>query len=395
MRVSFKHILLVLTLVLASIVNSNGQSKTRESLEKERKENEARIASAEKVLNLTKRKKNATLGRVKALNHQIVSQQKQVSLLEEELILIGQEVQELEVANDELNKKVENLKKEYADMLFLASKSSTKLNKLSFLLASDSFNELIMRYKYLEQYTENRKMQVRQIAQVTETLRSRQKELLDKKGEKEKLLSNTQRQNSKLQELKLEQTQVVKALSSEEKKIRKEIANRKRAVKRLANRINTLIANSSKKATDLSSAANIALSANFQDNKKRLPWPVSTGFVSDKFGEKNHPVLKGVRIDNNGIDIQTIANAPVSAVFDGKVLDISQIPGLGNVVAVQHGDYYTIYANLSSVNVKINQTVTARQTIGIAGQKDGEYEINFQVWYKFDKKNPEYWLSNK
>lgn len=395
MRRYIANIVLVVFMLLMSVFDTYAQSRTRETLERERKENEARIASAEKVLSQTKRKKNATLGRVKALNHQIVSQQKQVSLLEQELSLIDQEVQELEVANNELNKKVDNLKKEYADMLFLASKSSTKLNKLSFLLASDSFNELIMRYKYLEQYTENRKMQVRQIAQVTENLQDRQKELLDKRGEKEKLLSNTQLQNSKLQELKQEQTQVVRALSSEEKKIRKEIANRKKAVKRLNNRINTLIANSTRKTTSLSSAANIALSANFQDNKKRLPWPVSSGFVSDKFGVKNHPVLKGVKVDNHGIDIQTIQNAPVSAVFDGKVLDISQIPGLGNVVAVQHGDYYTIYANLASVNVQINQDITARQTIGIAGQKDGEYEINFQVWYKFDKQNPEYWLSNK
>ena len=100
-------------------------------------------------------------------------------------------------------------------------------------------------------------------------------------------------------------------------------------------------------------------------------------------------------INNNGIDIQTSPNASVKAVFEGVVLDISQIPGLNNVVAVQHGDYYTVYANLETVNVRINQEVSASQTLGKAAFKDGSPEINFQIWHNFDKLNPEPWLGSK
>jgi murein DD-endopeptidase MepM/ murein hydrolase activator NlpD len=119
------------------------------------------------------------------------------------------------------------------------------------------------------------------------------------------------------------------------------------------------------------------------------------GFISDKFGVKNHPVLKDLKIDNNGVDIQASPNAAVSAVFEGIVLDISQIPGLNNVVAIQHGDYYTVYANLQNVNVSINQRVTLRQQIGTVAYKDGSPEINFQIWHNFSKLNPEPWLGSK
>lgn len=397
MKFKFSHILII-SLLLLSSGPVLAQSKSREQLEKEKKQNQEKLAATQKILESTRKKKSSTLGRVKALNHQISNQKKQLDLLEDDISLIDQEIIELETATNELNKKLERLKEEYGEMLYLASKSSAKLNKLSFILAAKSFNELVMRYKYLEQYTESRKMQVRQIGEITETLQARQEELKLKKNEKNGVISQKIDENKKLQQLKSEQDAVISDLSKEEKKLRNDIAESKRALKRLDNLINAIVSKGIAKtsaANEANTAVSIALSSNFQGNRNRLPWPVSSGFISDKFGVKNHPVLKGVKVDNHGIDIRTGQNAPVSAVFDGTVLAISQIPGLNNVVAIQHGDYYTVYANLASVSVAINQKVSARQTIGIAGQKDGEYEINFQVWYKFDKQNPELWLNKK
>jgi murein hydrolase activator len=393
-----KSLLLLTLLTFLGGSYAFAQSKSREQLEREKKQNIEKLKAAEQILAVTRKKKTSTIGKVKALNHQINSQKSQLELLEEDILLIDQEIEALEKASQELDNKLDLLKKEYADMLFLASKSSAKLNKLSFLFASDSFNELIMRYKYLEQYTESRKMQVRQIAEITATLKVRQLELQGKKGDKQVVITNKQTESIKLEKLKSEQTSVIQELSKEEKKIRSEINESKRALKRLDNLINAIVSRSIAKtstASEANTAASVALSSSFQGNRNKLPWPVSSGFISDKFGVKNHPVLKGVRIDNNGVDIQTSPNAPVNSVFDGIVMDISQIPGLNNVVAIQHGDYYTVYANLSSVSVQINQKVSARQTIGVAGQKDGEYEINFQVWKKFDKQNPELWLNRK
>lgn len=369
--------------------------KSREQLEQEKRANLENIKRAERVLNQTSSKKRASLGKVKALNTQIRNQQKQIDLYSEDINLIDTEIEELEVANAELQKKLAALKKEYAEMLYIASKSSGKLNKLSFLFSARSFNDLVMRYKYLEQYTDNRKIQVTQIDKVSKTLSSRQTELSQKKVQKESVLNQKKGETYKLSSLKREQSLTVAQLATQEKRIRKEIQDTKKAIKRLDNLISSIIRKSSNNVTKNEAVVNTALSASFQNNKKKIPWPVQNGFISDKFGVKNHPVLKHVKIDNNGVDIQTSPNARVSSVFDGIVLDISQIPGLNNVIAIQHGDYYTVYANLKSVSVKLQDKVITGQLIGIAGQKDGEYEINFQVWQQFTKMNPELWLARR
>ena len=391
-----KKVLLLVLCFLSSFALLAQKSRTQ--LEKEKQANQQKIERAQRVLNQTSRKKKTSLGRVKALNTQISNQQRQIELFSEDIDLIQTEINELEVANIELKVKLDLLKKEYTEMLYIASKSSGRLNKLSFLFSARSFNDLVMRYKYLEQYTDNRKTQVNQINTIAETLSKRQNELSLKKADKILALDQKQSQTKKLSLLKREQSLTVSQLAKREKQFKREIASSKRAIKRLDNLISSLVR---KSATRLSTSTrneavvNTALSNSFQTNRARLPWPVRSGFISDKFGVKNHPILKNIKIDNNGVDIQTSPNARVSSVFDGVVLDISQIPGLNNVIAIQHGEYFTVYANLKSVNVKLQDKVIAGQLIGIAAEKDGEYEINFQVWHQFTKKNPEKWLARK
>ncbi len=390
------------------------QKKSKEDLEREKKENQIKINEAKKVLAQTRLKKNNTIGRVKSLNHQITSQEKQIAGISEDVNLIETEIKQLEIANKELEIKLNSLKKEYGDMLFLASKSSGKLNQLSFLFSAKSFNDLLMRYKYLEQYTDNRKTQLNQINTISQMLLERRLELREKRAEQQIVIKGKIEETQKLESLKKEQSEIVAELSTQEKQLRNEIAERSKAVKRLNNLISSVVSKeisrtkavaktSSSTKTGSEKTSNLkdlpvessALSQDFAQNKNKLPWPVSSGFISDPFGVKAHPVLKGVKIDNHGVDIQTSPNAIVKCVFEGTVLDISQIPGLNNVIAVNHGEYFTIYANLANVGVNINQKVTAGQYLGNAAQKDGEYEINFQIWKQFDKQNPEIWLKSR
>ncbi len=384
-------------LFLSGLLPSLAQ-KTRSQLEQEKAENQERIERAQRVLNQTSSKKQASLGQLKAINTQINNQVRQLQLLNEDLGLIETEITELQKASQALEEKLANLRKEYAEMLYIASKSSGKLNKLSFLFSARSFNDLVMRYKYLEQYTDNRKTQVAQIKTVQESLKQRQEELSSKKQKQQRVVNEKQVEAGKLSRLKAEQSKTVSMLAGEEKKLRREIEDSKKAVRRLDNLISSLVSKSTARtnaAPANETVVNTALSASFANNQRKLPWPVQNGFISDRFGVKDHPILKNIKIDNNGVDIQTSPNARVSSVFGGTVLDISQIPGLGNVVAIQHGEYFTVYANLQSVHVKIGDSVIAGQLIGIAGQKDGDYEINFQVWHQFNKLNPENWLARK
>ncbi len=135
------------------------------------------------------------------------------------------------------------------------------------------------------------------------------------------------------------------------------------------------------------------LASSFSALRGRMPFPVPSGFISDHFGVHKHPILKGVMINNNGIDIQTSPGSPVHSVYDGVVQSVVNIPGINMVVAIQHGDYFTVYSKLAGVSVSTGQRVKTGQRIGsVASDEDGTSEINFQVWKNTVRQNPEVWL---
>ena len=276
-----------------------------------------------------------------------------------------------------------------------------------------------MRYKYLQQYTDNRKSQVAQIIKVVALLRERQANLEGKKSDKKRIISAKLTEAQYLEQLKSRQTEMVGELSKKEKDLRKEIEATKKSVNKLESSIAAVVAReiarknrerelnqdreaklvknkvkttTNKKVNKDLADAETALGKSFAASKARLPWPVQRGFISDRFGIKEHPVLNGVLINNNGIDIQTSASATVRSVYAGEVKDVTEIPGLGNVVLIQHCEYFTVYANLKQIFLSVGQKVGAKETIGTAGESGGVTEINFQIWHNSQHLNPEGWL---
>ena len=138
------------------------------------------------------------------------------------------------------------------------------------------------------------------------------------------------------------------------------------------------------------------LSDNFAGNKGRLPFPVTGRHtIVGTFGEQQHQDLKYVRTNNSGIDIQTSAGADARAVFNGEVTRVFVVPGYNNSVIVRHGNYLTVYSNLSQVYVKAGDRVSTRQSIGkiFTDTEDGNATIlSFQLWKEKTKLNPATWL---
>jgi len=140
-----------------------------------------------------------------------------------------------------------------------------------------------------------------------------------------------------------------------------------------------------------------AISNNFSSNRGHLPWPVASGYISGQYGKHQHPVYKSVTIENNGIDITTSPNAPVRAVFGGTVIKVTNIDGV--VIMISHGEFFTVYSNLSGASVKVGDKINAKQTIGAAGRNDdGDNMINFQIWKigsnnSINTVNPSEWIA--
>ena len=177
---------------------------------------------------------------------------------------------------------------------------------------------------------------------------------------------------------------------SEARAEKKEVAKPKKEVATPVAKVEEPALNSN---TYYMNADEAKLASSFAALRGRMPFPVPSGFISDHFGVHKHPVLKGVMVNNNGIDIQTSAGSPVHTVYDGVVATVQNIPGINMVVAIQHGEYFTVYSKLANVSVSTGQKVKTGQRIGsVASDEDGTSEINFQVWKNTVHQNPESWL---
>jgi murein hydrolase activator len=124
-----------------------------------------------------------------------------------------------------------------------------------------------------------------------------------------------------------------------------------------------------------------ALSNSFEANRGRLPWPVEKGFIAEGFGRHPHAVAEKVMVENNGLEIQTSANAMARAVFDGTVTAVMYVPGMGQSVLVNHGQYFTVYTRLGNVSVKKGDPVRIKQPLGTVILNDDNVPmIHFELW---------------
>lgn len=401
MRVERIRFILILAAVLCSYLAIAQKSKSQ--LEKEKKENMARINEAQKTLTATKNEKKASIGQLNAINRQIKARTSLIESINQEISLIGQEVDELGIITRSLESDLERLKKEYAEMIYNAYKANHGYDQITFLFSAKTFNQLFLRLKYLEQYASAREIQVDQIEKVKDALNGQKKSLISKQKEQQGLLTDKIKENKNLLGLKSEQNKLIQDLSKQEKELKRELAQHKKSIEQLDKLLADIVRKEIEKSNSDKSAKTIALneagtklSASFEDNKNKFPWPVSSGFISEKFGKHPHPVLKSITVENQGIDIQTQENTNVKSIFDGKVATTAFVPGMNSVVIVQHGDYYTLYAKLKTVNVKKGQLIKAQEEIGtVFTEPNGISELQFQVWKNNVKLDPEKWLLRK
>jgi murein hydrolase activator len=385
----FIFLLTILTGLTASAQNE------RENLENQKKALQKKIQETQQILSQTSSQKTSSLGRLFALNKQIETRSALTNAIKGEVTLLDQDINEnLDIINS-MEEDLNQLKKEYAAMIYSSQKSGKGFNELTFLFASSTFNQLFMRVKYLSQYTEAREKQVKQIQIVQESLADQNLEIEDQRDDKQDLLSEALNENRKIADLRGEQRTLVNRLTNEETRIKKQLSDQRKSEKELSSRIESII-EAERRAAVISNVDMSALTGAFTSEKGKLPWPVSDGFISSKFGTYQHPTLKRVTISNAGIDIQTSKNATVRAVFPGKVIGIMSVSGLGNTVIIQHGDYVTAYSKLKSVIVKKNDEVQLLQELGqVLTDSENLTEIKFRIHDAKGSVNPEIWLENK
>ena len=349
---------------------------------------------------LDKNKKDQQKSMVDIIRHneEIKARKNLITTTNYEINFLTEEINKTRDQIKSLHDELANLKDEYAKIIYFSYKSRNSYDRLMFIFASDDFLQAYRRLKYLNQYTLKRKEQVALIKDTQQALDEKVEELEAQVMKKKLLLTEQEIERKELEKTKQKKNKDFKYLQSKAGEIKKKIKKRKLARQKLQRAIEEAIRKEiearSQKDVYVPTPAEKQLSNTFAANKKKLPWPTDKGYVCSSYGVHPHPVLKSVKIKNDGIDICTAPGTKARAIYNGKVTGVASVPNMGRVVIIRHGVYLSVYSNLDDVYVKMGDEVKTKQEVGkvLTNAEDNSTILQFQIHYGSQLQNPVYWL---
>ncbi len=375
-------------------------AQDRKDLENERKKTQEDIEFTNNLLKTTQEKRQKSVEEYIITTKKIELRQRNISQIKTEIQKIENSIVYEQNVIASLRSDLETLRKEYEKLIYQAYKTKQTNDKMMYVLSSSDFNQAYRRIKYLNQYSRYRKTQIQSIEATQTVLEKRVSSYEELKLEKQNLLVEVSSENQRLNSERKQQESLLKELSQKEKQLKSEIKKKQKLAEELKRRIEKIIADEIEKSKKGAKVYQLTpeeklTDDQFASNIKRLPWPLERGIITERFGEHNHPVLSGIKVRNDGIDISTGKSSPVRAVFNGTVRNVFVIPGMNKVVIIRHGSYLTVYSNLIDVHVKTGENVTTKQIIGVlaSDSKSDVSILKFQIWKENEKLDPERWLA--
>jgi septal ring factor EnvC (AmiA/AmiB activator) len=413
-----KHILTFIFCCVASI--ALGQSSQQEKLEARKAQIQREILENKRLLESVKTKEKSATSELILQQQKIGLKQKLISTTEKQTKLLNNDMYVNQVEINRLRKDLTRLREDYAALILKSYKARSEQSRAMFLLSSQSFLQAYKRAQYMKQYASYRRAQGEEIRQKSIELGVYNQKIGVQKTAKEKLLAENQKEKQTLEQEKKEQEKIVQEIKKDKKQITAEIKKKQQETKAIDRQIDKLIreaiAAANKKTAVAAAKKNPGavtpkatsdtkivltpeskiIADNFRANKGKLPWPVEKGAVTLGYGNQAHPVYKTLEVHNSGVEITTESGSNARAVFGGEVSRIIVISPLNKAVMIQHGDYFTIYQNLSSVSVNKGDKVSMKQSIGkIRTSGDtGKTVLKFLILQNTVYNNPQDWIYN-
>lgn len=383
------------------------QEKESERLKKEQKNLQEKISTTEKLLQNTKDNKNDLTGKISLLERKIEYRIDLRNNIQQQLNEIRTQIDNLQLDIVQLEQEIVKRKEQYKLMIIHAYKMRDSRASLIFILSAESFNQANKRMEYLEQLRKYRADQIRKIYASKEKLMVDLLLLEQKKKDKDELALTQETEQKKYIADREYQKKAINDLVGKEAQLQDELKAQKKKSREIQNAINAainkeILASKNKEKNNpktFEETKEIELSTKgFEDNKGRLPWPVSSGEITKGFGKQPHPLHPNVFTNNNGIDITTVKGSTVRAVYGGTVSSVIVIPGAGKAIIITHGEYRTIYSNLQETYVSAGDKVVPKQEIGaLLVNPSGNSEVHFEIRKvssdgQITNINPTYWL---
>jgi septal ring factor EnvC (AmiA/AmiB activator) len=406
----------------------------QEKLEQRKAEIQKEIRENEKMLLNVKSKEKSAMNVFLIQKNKIRLKENLINTTEKQMKLLANDMYINQMKINKLNRELDILKEDYAKMIVKSYKSRSEQSRAMFILSSENFLQAYKRAQYLKQYTSFRKNQGIEISSKSVELVNFNAKLNVQKVEKKKLLAENVKERGALEKEKQVQEKLVNSIKKDKNKIVSDIRKKQRESKSIDKQIDRLIreaiaeANrkaalerakakalaSNSKDTPKEVAAKAAkapvsssrieltpeskiVADNFRANRGSLPWPVEKGFISLGYGDQAHPIYNTLVIHNSGVEITTNEGASARAVFSGEVASVIVLSPINKAVVIQHGDFFTVYQNLSSVSVNQGEKVSSKQSIGrVRTNGDtGKTVIKFLLSQNTVYTNPQPWLSKR
>ncbi|MEY8685686.1 murein hydrolase activator EnvC [Bacteroides sp. AN502(2024)] len=426
-------VILISCLWLAVPLFAQSNKLIRE-LESKRGVLQKQIAESESILKNTKKNVGSQLNNLAMLTGQIEERKRYIIAINNDVEAILRELTLLERQLRGLEKDLKDKKKKYEASVQYLYKNKSIEEKLMFIFSAKNLEQTYRRMRYVREYATYQRLQGEEILKKQEQIRKKKAELQQVKAAKENLLKERENEKVKLEEQEKEKRMLVANLQKKQKGLQYEIDKKRKEANQLNARIDKLIAEEIERARKRAqeearreatarkkeeskegktpatetaakskplevytmSKADRELSGNFVANRGKLPMPISGAYIiTSHYGQYAVEGLRNVKLDNKGMDIQGKPGAQARAIFDGKVAAVFQLNGLFNVL-IRHGNYISVYCNLSSASVKAGDAVKTKQSIGQVfsdGTDNGRTVLHFQLRREKEKLNPEPWLN--
>lgn len=406
-----RYVWFILFVCLLDVVSAQNSARVQ-ALEKQRKEALAEVERINGLLVQTQATTKDYLRRLNLLSEQILSRKKVIRLLGQEVEAINGQMNEMSQQIHQLEGELKEKQQNYGKSVRSMYRRQASQDKLLFILSAENFAQSFRRLRYLREYATWQKRQAAEIVEKQTEITQKRNVLTQTRQEKQQLLAQQEKERKQLQAEEANQQKEVKSLNKKKSQLQAQLREKQKQAQQLDRLIQEQIAReiaeaNQKKAADKQRKADVkggyamtkaekALSDDFASNRGRLPYPVAGSYtIVSRFGEQQHEQLKYVRTNNNGIDIQTTPGTNARAVFKGVVTRIFTVPGFNHSIIVRHGNYLTVYSNLSQVYVKTGDRVDTRQALGRIFSDPEDHNttiLHFQLWKEKTKLNPTPWL---
>jgi septal ring factor EnvC (AmiA/AmiB activator) len=375
-------------------------AQSRQELEKQRLKIIKDIEKTSKALDNNKKTQEKNITQLKALEEQVSSRKSLINNLQSEVKLNEKLITQNESKIQELRQRHAALKDQYDKILRINYLKKLSNSKWSYLLSSESLNNLLVRWRYIHQFDQFTKQKMKEIQSLTGEIQLTNETIAQDREKNLKAMEQTTTNMKTLEKEQKEKDALVKKLALEEDKLKANLKNREKEREKLNVAIEKIIITALEKAREKEKSDEKLVkkkevdNSGFAKNKGALSWPVSKGKITGAFGTHPHPTIKNVQISNNGIDFTLPSGDNVVCVYDGEVVGVTNIPGFKNMVIIKHGSYYTVYSKLDNVIISKGQQIKRGQTIGnVELNEEGVAEVHFELWKDKSKMNPQPWFN--